>query len=178
MDKIHFKKLLFNVAFCAMACDGHIDEREIKEIKFMDKHTSYFEDIDLSSDLNILLEELKERGKRVLDELFEKLEKSDLNTIRELLILEVALRIVNADNKLEENEINYIKMVRSKLKLHDEIIRDRFGVIDYLVNTDYSRNINTGLPDFSKIENVHFQELESSIRDKISSVSQYEEKEE
>jgi len=42
MDKIEFKKLLFKVAFCTMACDGHIDKREIEEMKIMDKKTSFF----------------------------------------------------------------------------------------------------------------------------------------
>ena len=31
MDKLEFKKLLFEVAFCTMACDGDIDKREIEE---------------------------------------------------------------------------------------------------------------------------------------------------
>ena len=43
MDKNKFKKILFKVAFCTMACDGHIDDREIEELQIMDKKTSFFE---------------------------------------------------------------------------------------------------------------------------------------
>ena len=57
MEKNEFKKLLFKVAFCSMACDGHIDEREIDEMKMMDKNTSFFHDIDLSEELSELVSE-------------------------------------------------------------------------------------------------------------------------
>ncbi len=55
MDKVSLKKMLFKVAFCALAADGKVDEREIKEMQIMDKNTSYFEDIDLSDELKNLI---------------------------------------------------------------------------------------------------------------------------
>jgi len=58
MEKDKFKKILFKVAFCAMACDGHIDEREIEELRIMDKHTTYFANIDLSNELKQLVNDL------------------------------------------------------------------------------------------------------------------------
>ena len=158
MESVEFKKLLFNVAFCAMACDGHIDDREIEEMKVIDKKTTYFGDIDLSEELTDLINQLKEKGKEIITELLDKLKDSDLNTIQELLVLEVALRIVNADNILDENEINFIRLIRSKLKLHDEIIKDRFGIIDYLVtNRDYLTNINTDINNFKQMDSVSFE---------------------
>ena len=54
MDKNEFKKILFKVAFCAMACDGKIQKEEIEELKIMDKKTSYFAEIDLSDELKQL----------------------------------------------------------------------------------------------------------------------------
>lgn len=158
MERTEFKKLLFNVAFCAMACDGHIDNREIEEMKVIDKNTTYFGDIDLSEELNNLIKELNEKGKEVITELLEKLKDSDLNTIQELLVLEIALRIVNADEVLDENEINFVRLIRSKLKLHDEIIKDRFGIIDYLVtNRDYLTNVNADINKFDKMDSVSFE---------------------
>ncbi|MCK4442091.1 MAG: TerB family tellurite resistance protein [Sulfurovaceae bacterium] len=141
MDKTEFKKLLFKVAFCTMACDGNIDNREIEEMKIMDKKTSFFEAIDLSSELTQLIKELDEKGTKVIEELFVSLKNNDLNTIQELLILEVALRIINADEKHDENEIKFIHLVRAKLKVHDETINDRFGEVDILYTNEYSRNI-------------------------------------
>ena len=129
MEKNEFKKLLFKVAFCSMACDGHIDEREIDEMKVMDKNTSFFHDIDLSEELSELQSELGKKGTRVIGDLFKTLKVSILNPIQELIVLEVALRIINADHKHDENELKFIHLLRAQLKLHDEEIVSRFGKI-------------------------------------------------
>ena len=165
MDKTEFKKLLFKVAFCTMACDGHIDKREIDELKIMDKNTSFFDAIDLSDELSALVESLDNHGTRIIDELFDSISKADLNAIQELIILEVALRIINADEKQDENEIKFVNYLRGKLKVHDEIISDRFGKVDLLRTNDYSRNINSlkskfdsdtfKLPEINEIKEIN-----------------------
>jgi hypothetical protein len=124
-----------------MACDGHIDEREIKEIKAMDKSAAYFQGIDLSVELESLLVSLKEKGKHIVDELFEGLNKLNISTIQELLILEVAFRLIYADTKVDENEIKFLRFLRSKLKVPDIIIKERFGMVEYLFDRDYSKDI-------------------------------------
>lgn len=161
------QRLLFRTAFCVMACDGHIDDREIFEIKQMNKSAQYFKGIDLSQELEDLLGILKEKGKFIIDELFERISVMKLSTVQELLVLEVAFRMVNADGKLDENEIKFMRYLRSKLNIHDETIRDRFGAIDYLIDRDYSTEIvrkqshdelilNFALPSFKDIEAVDF----------------------
>ncbi|MFW5879801.1 MAG: hypothetical protein ACOCUV_03145 [bacterium] len=142
MDKTEFKKLLFNVAFCTMACDGHIDKREIEELRIMDKNTTFFEAIDLSDELAKLVKSLNTKGTKVIQELFESLSKSDLSPIQELIILEVALRIINADEKHDENEYRFINLLRGKLRIHDEIIRERFGKTDLLRTNEYTDRIH------------------------------------
>jgi hypothetical protein len=62
----NFQHLLFKVAFCTIACDGHIDEMEIAEMKAMNKASIYFKDIDLSDELDNLLVTLKEKGKHII----------------------------------------------------------------------------------------------------------------
>jgi len=66
MDKTALKKMLFKVAFCAMAADGRIDDREIKEMQIMNKNASYFADIDLSDELKKLLSDFEMKGKKSL----------------------------------------------------------------------------------------------------------------
>jgi len=169
MDKNEFKKILFKVAFCAMACDGKIQKEEIEELKIMDKKTSYFAEIDLSDELKQLVNDFKNKGTKVIEELFELLRKTKLNPIQELLVLEVALRIINADNKHDENEVKFINFLRSKLKLHDETINDRFGKLDILYTNEYSRNVvnekteiefakNIKLPDMSELVQVNLKD--------------------
>lgn len=141
LERKDFQILLFRTAFCLMACDGHIDDREIKEIKLMNENSSYFQGIDLSDELTDLLKELKNKGKHIVDELFNSLNNLNLTIVQELLVLEVAIRIQNADDKLDENEIKFIQFLRSKLRIHDQIIKDRFGSIEFLFDKEYSQNV-------------------------------------
>ena len=159
MDKDKFKKILFKVAFCAMACDGEIQKEEIEELKYMDKNTSYFADIDLSDELKQLVNNFKNKGAKVIEELFELLRTTKLNPIQELLVLEVALRIVNADDVIDENEIKFINFLRSKLELYDEIIIDRFGELDILYTNEYSKNILTVDAEKEFTENIELPNI-------------------
>jgi hypothetical protein len=170
MDNIEFKRLLFKVAFCSMACDGHIDDREVSEMRAIDRNTSYFDAIDLSDELSDLLEELHSKGVKLIEELFDALRAHDLNPIQELLVLEVALRIVSSDEKHDENELRFVQLLRSKLKLHDRLIHDRFGELDLLHVSQYTTDFDVpiaerefldhvALPEFSDIEAIDVSAL-------------------
>ncbi len=171
MDKIEFKKLLFKVAFCTMACDGHIDEREIEEMKIMDENTTFFDSIDLSSELRQLIDDFHSKGTKVIGELFEALRHHQLNPIQELLVLEVALRIINADQKHDENEVKFIHLLRAKLELYDQTIIDRFGSVDILHTSEYAKNIVTDRAELDFCESVELPRL-ADLDEKIFSLGE------
>lgn len=169
MDNIEFKKMLFNVAFCSMACDGDIADEEIEEIKFMDKNTTYFEGVDLSDELDELIKYLEKSGNSIIDELFKQLSENEFNTIQELLILEIALKIIYSDEKIEKNEINFIHFLRGKLRVPNEIILNRFGEVDLLfenkkygdieLDTTYKKFSNSiKFPEIEDIEGIKFED--------------------
>lgn len=135
MEKTKFKKLLFDVACSAVACDGQIDEREIQELKYIDKSTTYFEDIDLSNNLKRFVENFKNEPVKTINNIIEKLKEEFLSPVEEMLVLEIVLRLVYSDTKIDEKEIEFIQSIRSCLTLDDEMITQRFGVIDFLINT-------------------------------------------
>ncbi len=164
MEKIEFKKLLFKVAFCAMVCDGTIQPEEKEEMKLMDKSTSFFEAIDLSNKLKQLVSQFDKRGTKVIQETFTSLKENDLNPIQELIVLEVALRIINADEFQDDNEKKFINLLRSKLELHDETINDRFGKLDILYTNEYSRNIVAGKTEIEFTENIKLPEMSELIQ--------------
>jgi stalled ribosome rescue protein Dom34 len=159
-----FKKILFRTAFCSMACDGTIDDLEINEMKNIDKNTSYFNEIDLSKELDHLIKKINTDGKKVISELFETLRKVNLNIVQELLILEVAMRIISADDRHEKNEIKFLKLLRSKLDINTEIILDRFGNIPYLNNMNYKKLNANREEHLSFINSVNLPEL-TQIKD-------------
>jgi len=136
MEKTTFKRLLFDIACSAVACDGHIDDREIRELQFIDKSTTYFEDIDMSRKLTRFVENFKNDPIDTINNIIEKLKETFLNPVEEMLVLEIVLRLVYADTKIDEKEKEYIQSVRACLSLDDEMITQRFGVIDFLVHSD------------------------------------------
>tara|TARA_B100000795_G_scaffold227678_1_gene184108 strand:- start:1173 stop:1685 length:513 start_codon:yes stop_codon:yes gene_type:complete len=168
MENLEFKKILFKTAFCVMACDGHIDDLEIEEMRKIDTNTSYFKNVDLSDVLSQLIEEVKTKGKIIVLELFQTLRTTKLTIVQELLIIEVAFRIINADNKVDENEIKFLNLLRSKLDVENETLRDRFGNIPYLSNMNYAKiNLidsqnnfieNIKLPDMISLTNIDLEE--------------------
>jgi len=171
MNRIEFKHLLFNVAFCAMTCDGEIDDREIEELKLIDTNTTYFKDTDLSEELSVMISAIRKSGQQVINDLFIELMEAHLTTVQELLILEVALRIINADEKIEENEKWFFRILRSKLRVHNEIIIDRFGQIGILFDKDFKTNIidrdklleassRFELPELVNLEKIDFDKIE------------------
>jgi len=164
VNKKEFKKILFRTAFCSMACDGTIDDLEINEMKNIDKNTSYFNEIDLSNELDHLIKKINTDGKKVISELFETLRKVNLNIVQELLILEVAMRIISADDRHEKNEIKFLKLLRSKLDINTEIILDRFGNIPFLNNMNYKKLNANREEHLSFINSVNLPEL-SQIKD-------------
>lgn len=133
MDSTQFKKLLFEVACCAVACDYDIDEREIRELQYIDKSTTYFKDIDLSIQLDNFLADLKGNEAETIDALLEKIGNASMTPVQELLVMEIVLRLIYADLKIDEREIDYLKSIRLALSISDEVITDRFGKIDILI---------------------------------------------
>ncbi|MCY4161911.1 MAG: hypothetical protein OXE77_08630 [Flavobacteriaceae bacterium] len=127
MGSTEFKKLLFKTAFCVIVCDGEIDDLEIQELSRIDKNTSYFNDIDLSKELRELIISFKKTGKKVINELFEAIRKQKLDITQELLLLEITIRIMNSDKRVDDNEIQFLNTLRSKLDVYNEVISERFG---------------------------------------------------
>jgi uncharacterized tellurite resistance protein B-like protein len=138
MLTIETRRLLFEMACTAVVCDGRIDEREIKELHYIDTSTPYFSDIDLSNDIDQFLADYKKSGDELIYRSLQKLKNKNLSPSEQLLTLEIILRIINSDEIIEESEVSFIHAVRETLPINDEIIKDRFGELDILFGQDDS----------------------------------------
>ena len=156
MEIKDFKKLLFKTAFCVMACDGSIDDLEIQEMRKIDSSTTYFSDIDLSDELDELINELHNKNIKIVKNLFDSLRENTLTISQELLILEVTMRIINADDVIDDNEVRFLNLIRSKLDLGNQIIHQRFGKISYLKNLNYE---DVGLNQSDFIKEIEISEI-------------------
>lgn len=132
MELLKFKELLIDIAVCAIACDGDVDDKEINALHKIEKDSPYFSVIDLSTTLDKSLNECKNNFNSFKADVFSKLENNNLNVVQELTVLEISLRIIAADEIEEESEKSFINELRSYLKLEDFLIAQRFGDISYL----------------------------------------------
>ena len=92
--------------------------------------------------------------------IIEKLKFELLNPVEEMLVLEIVLRLVYADAKIDEKEIEFIKSVRSCLSLDDEMITQRFGAIDFLINAEII-NISSQEKSTKKMNSIDMTSLEN-----------------
>lgn len=136
MESIDFKNILFKSAMCMMASDGEIHESECKEIKDLIEDTQYFTGIESEKVFADYIKDIQNRGRIVIDEFISTISESDINIVQKLLMLEVLLRIIHADNNIDKSEIAFLHNVRTKLKIHEELIKERFGTIELLEDGD------------------------------------------
>jgi uncharacterized tellurite resistance protein B-like protein len=122
MDTISFDKLLLKTAFCCMACDGHIDNKEIVAIKTLCTSSPLFIDFNFTEEINTLVTKLNERGKEFISYYFELLNTTVLSEQEELLLIDFAVKTINSDEKIEYSEVKFFKIIRHHLKISDEKI--------------------------------------------------------
>ena len=130
-----FQDLLLKSAVSVIACDGSIDDSEILEIRNMAENEIYFMGYDYELPLTTNLSYIKERGSIAINEYLNDLANADLNANQELLLIEVLIRAIESDQKVEPNEIKFLQMVKSKLKTSEETIITRFPKqMNYLID--------------------------------------------
>ena len=164
MEQKEFQKLLLETVICSIACDGDIDDREIVELHKMIDHAQYFKGLEVSDFLDEMIKSVKSDGRTFLENYFKQLEKTELSPMQELLVLEVVLRIIQADERLDDNEIAFLKIVRSNFEVHNEIIQQRFGNVPYL----------TGSNNKQYVSGVHHEDDVNILASKIEGVAEYE----
>ena len=154
MEKLNFKEILLRTAVCAIACDGDIDDREKQALYNIEKKSPYFSSEDLSSSLDKLIENCMCGFQSFKDELFKSLDEVELNIVEELTLLEISFRIIAADDIEQESEQEFIINLRKHLKVENEIIKERFGMIDYLTKEE------SEFKSFDKTPDIETKEVE------------------
>lgn len=135
MRNSEFKDFLFKSAVIAMACDGNIAEEEINEIKNIVANEIYFMGYEFEEPLQKNVEEIKINGKNAVNQFLQEITNNDLTEIQELLLVEVLLKIIQADAKVEENELRFLHLTKSKLKTDEQTFIIKFPhQIDYLMD--------------------------------------------
>lgn len=170
MENVSFDKLLLKTAFCCMASDGHIDDREITLVKSMCEKSKLFNQFNFQEEINLLVSMINERGKEFIAYYFDLLERANLTIENELTLLDFAIQTIKADELIEYSEIKFFKNIRHRLKATDSEILELFPDIENLIEEDIStdsflRKLTSQyletleLPQFEllKIENIEIK---------------------
>lgn len=148
-----FQKVLLKAAVSSIACDGHIDEREIQEFKHIAENEIYFIGYEYAEELNSYLDYIKKNGINAINEVLIELENPKINPNQKLLLLEVIIRVIEADEKVEPNEIKFMQLVKKNLQLSDELVITKFP--KYI---NYFLNFEVGELKFEFKEHIHTME--------------------
>jgi uncharacterized tellurite resistance protein B-like protein len=136
METTSYDKLLLKTAFCCMASDGHIDEREIALVKSMCEQSPLFKDFNFQEEINALVKAVNHHGKQFISEYFDLLNSSTLTEQEELTLIDFAIQTINADQQIEYSEIKFFKNIRHRLKVGDEKILKHFPDIEQYLEDD------------------------------------------
>ena len=135
MKNQDFKDFLFKSAVMAMACDGDIAETEIEEIKSIVEHEIFFMGYDFEEPLKNNIDNIKANGKDAINQYLQDIEIKNLNEHQEILLIEVVLRIIEADNYIQSSELKFLQMVKAKLKVDEQTLIVKFPKqIDHLLD--------------------------------------------
>ena len=168
MEQICFNKLLLKTAFSCMACDGEIDKREVVLIKAMHQEKQIFGDIDINQELDNLLLEIKRDGNKFLKRYFNELTSSEFTEQDELKIIEIAIKTIEADDKVEYSEVKFFKVIRSNLKIGNEsILAAHPDFENYLeqdiISQSYLAKLQNDFLDSYYIPNLKFIDIDDEI---------------
>ena len=151
MKKEEFRELLLDSAFFVMACDGEIHDEEMRVIRDLSERTSYFEGVEFDARIENLTAELKSNSRRACQTYFARLREGDLDSVQQLLVVEVVLRVIYADQRLDDNEVLFLKTAVKALGLHPEHLKQRFGSIEGFLEEEQlqvSKHAGAAQPSF------------------------------
>ena len=138
MDSIAYQKILFRTAMCVMACDGDIHHSEVREMEVAFEKTDFFKDLVFKTEIDFVLDRFKSSEKEFLIECVDNLSKATMSPVQELQILELALRIIYADNRVDKNEIDFVIFQEC---LHS--IRSEFDNVSSTIRISNKVRLNT-----------------------------------
>mgnify|MGYP003430606980 FL=1 len=127
------QELYIKTIFCCIACDGDIADKEIAMVKDLSSKSSLLAGLDIENTLNTYISEINSIGASFLKKYLNELTNIELTKEEELLIVDLAIRTIKADDKIEYSEVKFFKKIRSKLTLSDENIIPTKKTFCYLI---------------------------------------------
>lgn len=156
------KELYLKTIFCCIACDGDIAKEEITMVQAIVLKNKMFEGMDVKDLLNKWIAEINETGAMFLRTYLSELADANLSEPEQLDIINLAIKSIEADNRIEYSEVKFFKKIRNRLSISDEkILTSHPDKEDYL------------LPDINVAEDpiwddsVKFEKINFNLSEKV-----------
>ena len=118
-------ELYLKTIFCCMACDGEIAKEEIEMVKHLSSEYDIFSNVGIESYLNKWIAVINEKGTTFLSDYLSELFKANLSLSEQAFVIDLAIKTIEADKRIEYTEIKFFKNLRSRLSIADEEILKR-----------------------------------------------------
>ncbi|UXP34114.1 TerB family tellurite resistance protein [Reichenbachiella agarivorans] len=142
-----YQRLLLRTVFAFMICDTHIAQDELDFIRQKASEKHFFGSLNIEDELAELIDHVNRRGIDFFDDYFKRVKRVSMTDDQELQLIDAAIRTVQADDKITQEEINFLKILRVLLNVSNEKILTAFPKIG---------------PDFvdqDKFTEIYFKEL-------------------
>ena len=157
-----FNKILFLTSFCCMAIDGEIASEEYSLLKEMSKQ-KIFGNIDIITDYYRCIEVLKQDGRNFINSYFQSIDNIQFEEDEKLRIIDVAVKTIYADNKIEYAEVKFFKSLCQHLSVaNDIIVKNNPDVDEYWLEEDIlSKEYNDTFIDLIDFSNINYEKSNS-----------------
>lgn len=122
MKSNEFQALLMRAAVVAMAADGEVAEEERQELAHIANSTAYFLGFDHATILPQLLADSLNTNAHAASTLVKAVANANLSDIQKPVLLDVILRVVEADKVVRPAERALLRALREVLNLPDGLL--------------------------------------------------------
>lgn len=119
-------ELYLKTAFACMACDGEIANEELELVKHFATSSTLFEGLEIEKQLNEYVAEINVQGLSFLAGYINSIVNAQLTEQQELDLAKIAIKMIEADKKIDYSEISFFKRIRSKLRVSDDKLLEIF----------------------------------------------------
>lgn len=116
------EELYLKTVFCCIACDGDIATEEVNMVRELCSKDNVFSSLDSEKYFNSWITEINEQGGIFLQSYLKEINSVELNEKEQLLLVSLAIKAIEIDNRIEYAEVKFFKKIRSRLTISDEAI--------------------------------------------------------
>ena len=116
------EELYLKTVFCCIACDGDIAIEEVDMVRDLCTKDNIFHCVDSEKYLNSWIAQINEQGGIFLQSYLKELSSMALTESEQLLLVSLAIKAIEADNRIEYAEVKFFKKIRSILTISDDAI--------------------------------------------------------